>query len=100
MMKHLFAGLTLIAALGLGACTGSYIRPDVARTNEDGQTEYVTNADQLESGIIKAFPDIPIPASHRIDLQQSVIFTSPSNTMGKISLAGKGDVATKRPGLA
>ena len=91
-MKQTFARFGFLAlAVTLAGCTGVYKRPDVARVDiETGATQLVTDAKAFESGIIKAFPDIPIPASHKIDLDRSVIFTSPSQTVGKISLVGRG----------
>ncbi len=87
--------IALLSVL-LTACVGgssAYLSPDVQRVNtETGEVQTITNARELEGGIIKAFPDIPIPSSHRIDLERSVIFTSPSQTVGKIALQGKGDV--------
>ncbi len=85
-------GAAMATALLTGCIGGVYKSPDVAQRTESGETQYVADAKEFESGIIKAFPDIPIPATHKIDLQQSVIFTSPTQTMGKIALTGSGDV--------
>lgn len=84
--------LTLFAALALTACVGgNYKTPDRTMLMDDGNAQLVSEAKAFESGIIKAFPDIPIPASHRVDLDRSVIFNSPTQTMGKIVLVGGGD---------
>lgn len=77
------------AGCGLG---GVYKSPDVQRVDDSGQAQTVSEIENFESGIINAFPDIPIPASHKIDLERSVIFTSPTQTVGKITLDGKGDL--------
>lgn len=88
-----FASLLVLSAVALSGCLGGvYKSPDVQRIAEDGSTRTVSDAKNFESGIIKAFPDIAIPASHRIDLERSVIFTSPSQTVGKVALVGTGDV--------
>lgn len=91
-MKTVMTRFSFLAiALVMAGCTGVYKRPDVARVDQEtGSTELVSDTQAFESGIIKAFPDIPIPASHKIDLDRSVIFTSPSQTVGKISLVGRG----------
>jgi len=83
-----------IAVFALSGCAelaGNYKRPDVETYDESGKIQTVTNSQSFEAGIIKSFPDIPIPSSHRIDLEKTVIFTSPTQTMGKIALAGRGD---------
>ncbi len=85
--------LFLAVALLFVGCTGTYKSPDITRVNEEsGQVQTLTKAKEFENGIVQAFPDIPIPASHQIDLERSVIFTSPSQTVGKIGLVGRGDV--------
>ena len=92
MKKIVLPLLGTVAALA--ACSDvSYKSPDVMRADpESGEVKTYTEAQQFENGLIQAFPDIPIPASHKIDLERSVIFTSPSQTVGKISLEGKGNV--------
>lgn len=84
----------LVAAVTvLTGCQGVMKSPDVVRMDtESGQVQTYTEAKQFESGIVQAFPDIPMPASHKIDLERSVIFTSPTQTVGKISMIGGGDV--------
>lgn len=90
-MKNLYTLLAL--ALVLTGCQNIVKRPDVVRLDEaSGEVQTYTEAKQFESGVVQAFPDIPIPASHKIDLERSVIFTSPSQTVGKVSLVGSGDV--------
>lgn len=66
--------------------------PDRETFTEHGEVQTVTASRDLEAGIIKAFPDIPIPSTHRIDMKKTVIFTSPSQTVGKITLTGQGDI--------
>ncbi|MBI1363171.1 MAG: hypothetical protein GC134_04230 [Proteobacteria bacterium] len=93
VLGRLFSIAVLAVALaGCTSLTGVYKRPDTQRVTETGKMETVTDAKTFEKGILQAFPDIPIPASHKIDLEQSVIFTSPSQSMGKIVLTGNGDV--------
>ncbi len=80
-------------SLLLAGCSGPIKIPDITRMDADsGQVRTYSETKDFESGIVQAFPDIPIPASHRIDLERSVIFTSPSQTVGKIALMGSGDV--------
>ena len=86
----------LILATALSACSsmpfgGTYKSPDVPSFNEKGEKLVRSDVRPFESGIIKAFPDIAIPATHKIDLEKSVIFTSPTQTVGKITLSGSGD---------
>ena len=88
--------LTLAVAGMLAGCINipgdPYKTPDREMVNEAGQVQMVSDIKNFESGVIKAFPDIPIPASHKINLDRSVIFTSPTQTIGKIALEGVGDV--------
>ncbi|MDE0724319.1 MAG: hypothetical protein OSB62_06420 [Alphaproteobacteria bacterium] len=86
-------GATLMSVI-LSGCIigGAKMRPDREVINENGETVLVTNTSEFERGVITAFPDIPLPSSHTIDLERSVIFTSPSQTVGKISMVGRGDV--------
>ncbi|MFZ2620839.1 MAG: hypothetical protein WAX89_08210 [Alphaproteobacteria bacterium] len=92
----LYARFTLFLAVSLTACGwggGITLSPDVIRTDKNtGELKTISRAKDVEGGIVRAFPDIPIPATHEIDLERSVIFTSPSQTVGKISLIGSGDV--------
>lgn len=94
MKKFALSALTVFM---LAACTnggilgGPYKSPDVTTRTETGEAQVLTEARQFDSGIIKAFPDIPIPSTHRINLQESVIFKSPTQTVGKIALTGGGD---------
>ena len=94
MMKRNTALALSLTTLALAGCVGgTYKKPDVTRMDaETGEVRTYTEAQNFESGIVQAFPDIPIPASHKIDLERSVIFTSPSQTVGKIALNGNGDV--------
>lgn len=87
---------TVLLAASLAACTaapfsGPYKSPEVQSYGEQGEPVVQNDTRAFESGIIKAFPDIPIPSTHRINLDKSVIFTSPSQTVGKVALAGSGD---------
>lgn len=88
--------LTLIAAGMLAGCVNipgdPYKSPDREMVTESGTVQMVSDTKNFESGVIKAFPDIPIPSSHRINLDRSVIFTSPTQTIGKIAVEGIGDV--------
>lgn len=91
-MYHIL-GATLVS-LALTGCMlgGTKMRPDREVINEHGEKVLVTDTSEFERGIVNAFPDIPLPSSHTIDLERSVIFTSPSQTVGKISMIGRGDV--------
>lgn len=91
--------LAVVLAVGLSACsTGVYKSPDVpgGGDKKSGSGLFgggiTTDSDGFESGLIKSFPDLPLPSSHRIDLNQSVIFSSPSQSVAKIVMTGKGDV--------
>lgn len=89
--------LTLTAvALLLASCattSGGYRSPDVQRVNEKtGKVEYVTDAKPLEMGFLNNFSDLPVPASHKADLSQSMMFTSPSQSIGRITLKGPADM--------
>ena len=88
-MMTLALTLAACSSVGLG---GVYKSPQVARIDKDGNTVYTNQPKEFEQGIIRAFPDIPFPGTHKIDLDRSVIFTSPNHTMGKISLTGRGEV--------
>mgnify|MGYP003638389973 CR=1 FL=1 len=88
-MKHIFP-LILTAAV-ISACTGNYKSPDIHTFGENGEQKVTTDTRTFDSGVIKAFPDIAIPSTHKIDLEKSVIFTSPTQTVGKITLSGSGD---------
>lgn len=86
----------VLTTIVLGACTsgpfsGSYKSPDVHSFNEQGEKQIMSETKSFETGVIKAFPDISIPSTHKIDLEKSVIFTSPTQTVGKITLSGSGD---------
>lgn len=85
--------LTVTAvALVLAACDsigGVYSRPSTQMTTETGEVRTISPVRQIDRAELSAFPDIPIPATHKVDLQQSVIFSSPSQAMGKIVLVGR-----------
>lgn len=80
--------LTLLLA-GCANIGGVYSRPNTQMTTETGEVKTVSAVRQIEKAELAAFPDIPIPATHKVDLQQSVIFSSPSQAMGKIVLVGR-----------
>jgi len=84
----------LLAATVSGCATGiggTYKSPEVHSFNDKGEKEVLTDTKVFESGVIRSFPDIAIPSTHKIDLDKSVIFTSPTQTVGKITLSGSGD---------
>ena len=86
--------LFLVLPLLLGACVNGY-KPQVTRVDpKTGETQIIGGATELEAGIIAAFPDIPIPANHTIDLDRSVIFHSQKQAIGKIVTSGGGDAAS------
>jgi hypothetical protein len=80
--------LLTFAALGLAACDGFQPLNTTRLDPKTGQpaAEAAT--------LLKAFPDIPVPANHKVDLERSMIFTSPSQTVGKLTTEGPGDVDT------
>ena len=85
----------LVVVAGLAGCNGNmYFRPDRTAVDESGQPRTISEAKTLEEGTLQAFPDLPIPASHKIDLVESVIFSSPTQTVGKIVLRGRTDNAS------
>ncbi|MCP5405518.1 MAG: hypothetical protein H6922_04790 [Pseudomonadaceae bacterium] len=85
--------LTLLAAATLAACDPNMIRPDVNRVDpKTGEVTTYTSTKEIETGILKAFPDIPVPAGHSIDLERSTIFTSNNQSLGKIVAEGRADV--------
>lgn len=93
---HIPTSLTclLITCGLLTACGPNYqARPDVTTINpKTGEVQTRSDSKDIEAGLLKAFPDIPIPANHKIDLERSVIFTSPNQTVGKLTTEGAGDV--------
>lgn len=90
-MKNI--ALAAVAALSLAACDPNLIRPDVQRVDpKTGQVQTLTSAKEVESGILRAFPDIPVPAGHSIDLERTTIFTSNNQSLGKIVAEGRADI--------
>lgn len=87
-------GLLLLTTLLAASCSsGSLKSPDITRVDpKTGEVQVQTSTQEIEAGLLKAFPDIPIPANHKIDLDRSVIFTSPNQTVGKLTTQGGGDV--------
>src|SRR5262245_33519003 len=60
----------------------------------DPKTGHPIETATTAAAMLKAFPDIPIPASHRLNLERSMIFTATAQTMGKLTTEGSGDVDT------
>lgn len=86
-------GILALVALLAAACTGPTKRPDVAKIDPTtGEVQLRSDTKDVEAGLLKAFPDLPIPADHKVDLERSVIFTSPNQTVGKLTTQGGGDV--------
>lgn len=90
--------LLMAAFVGLlmSSCTNPNLQsPEVMHINpKTGEVETKTSIKEIEGGLLKTFPDIPIPATHKIDLEKSVIFASPSQTVGKLVTEGSGDAAS------
>lgn len=85
--------LTLSLLTGCASTGSTYRTPDVQRVNEKtGKVEYVSNAKTLEMGFLNNFNDLPIPSSHKADLSQSMMFSSPSQSIGRITLKGPADM--------
>ena len=77
----------------LAACDPNWRSPDITRVDpKTGEVQTLTDATSLESGILTAFPDIPIPANFKIDLERSTIFTSNQQSLGKVVAEGRSDV--------
>lgn len=104
-MRSLWPALSLqltlvfiVAVMGLllSSCSGTYMQaPEVTRLNpKTGEVETKSSLTEIEAGVVKTFPDIPIPASHKVDLERSVIFSSPTQTVGKLVTEGSGDAAS------
>lgn len=74
-----------------GSFGGQYKAVDVENYDEQGNRIASPTAQEFEKGVIKAFPDIPMPSGYKIDLERSVIFSSPSQSMGKVRMVGGGD---------
>lgn len=88
-MKTMY--LPLLAALLIAGCAGS---PNANVTQVDPKTGQPMQAADTAAAMLRAFPDIPIPANHKIDLDRSMIFTTPGQSMGKLATQGSGDVDT------
>lgn len=79
----------------LTACDPNWRSPDVTRINkETGEVQTVSDVREFEAGVLKAFPDVPVPASHKIDMERTTIFTSNNQSLGKIVMEGSGDVSS------
>lgn len=90
--------LTLPTLLLVAACSSfsnpNLQSPEITRINpKTGEVETTSSAKEIEAGLLKSFPDVPIPATHKIDLEHSVIFTSPSQSIGRFTTVGSGTVA-------
>ncbi|HEX2859284.1 MAG TPA: hypothetical protein VHP58_03705 [Alphaproteobacteria bacterium] len=81
--------LSLLAAALVAGCAGS---PNANVTQTDPKTGQPVQAAETAAAMLRAFPDIPIPANHKIDLDRSMIFTTPGQSMGKLATTGSGDV--------
>lgn len=91
MKTHIFTLLALAALTA--ACNPNLRRPDVTTIDpKTGQTKYRTDAKELDAGLIQSFPDIPIPANFTVDYERSLMFTSPSQTVGRLVAEGNADV--------
>lgn len=82
----------MLVSVALTACGSVYKSANVTRVTEDGRTEVVSDVENYEKGFISAFPDVPIPSTHRINLAKSVIYKSQTVTMAKVTLTGGGDL--------
>lgn len=87
----LLAIAVIVSGCTTGPLGGTYKSPEVHSFNDKGEKEVMTGTKMFETGVIRSFPDIAIPSTHKIDLEKSVIFTSPTQTVGKITLTGSGD---------
>lgn len=95
MKKTPALALAVVALATLTACDPNWRSPDVTRVNsETGEVQTISDVKQFEAGILKAFPDIPVPATHKIDLERTTIFTSNNQSLGKIVMEGSGDVSS------
>ena len=94
-MRTLLISSAFALALLAGCTTtgDTYRSPDVQRVNEKtGKVEYVSSAKTLEMGFLNNFSDLPIPGTHKADLSQSMLFTSTSQSIGRITLKGPADM--------
>ena len=90
-MKRFFL-LTAIPLLALTACDPNLRSPEVTRVDpKTGEVKTISDVREFEAGILKSFPDIPIPATHKINMERSTIFTSNAQSLGKIVVEGRGD---------
>lgn len=92
MKKALWMNVLVAGAL-LAACDPNLRRPDVTTVDpKTGEVKVRSDAKELEAGVIQSFPDIPIPANFTIDYERSLMFTSPSQTVGRLVAEGNADV--------
>lgn len=84
-----------VIAAGVGGCDPNWRSPDVMRVNkETGEVQTISDVKEFEAGVLRAFPDVPVPATHKIDMERTTIFTSNNQSLGKIVMEGSGDVAS------
>jgi hypothetical protein len=94
-MKKTPLAFAFLALATLTACDPNWRSPDVTRVNkETGEVQMVSDVKEFEAGILKAFPDVPVPATHKMDMERTTIFTSNNQSLGKIVMEGSGDVAS------
>jgi hypothetical protein len=89
MRKTLY--LSALAVALLSACTSMQ---NAGVTQIDPKTGQPVPAAETAAAMLKAFPDVPIPANHKLDLERSMIFTAPNQTLGKLATTGGGSVDT------
>jgi hypothetical protein len=90
MYKKLF--LTAFAAATVLA--GCAVTGNNNVTQIDPKTGQPVPVAEVAAAMLKAFPDVPIPATHKLDLEHSMIFTAPNQTLGKLATTGSGTVDT------
>lgn len=91
----LIALMVVVAGLAVAACSQKWQKPEVSRVNtKTGEVQTKNGLRDIEAGTIKTFPDLPLPATHKIDLDKSVIFNSNNQALGKVVASGKGDIAS------
>lgn len=91
MMRSISAIGLLSLALGLGACTQmSETWTSWTSPTDESQPE----KRPTEASLRSAFPDISLPKGSEIDLDRSFVFSSPTQTVGKLAADVPYDVAT------
>ena len=94
MIKTSFIAVTVLSlGLVVAACSQKWQKPEVTRIDaKTGEVQTKNGLKEIEAGTIKTFPDLPLPATHKIDLDRSVIFHSNNQALGKVVAAGGGDL--------